>query len=282
DTADQVARRYPSVILLRQERNEGFARGNNLGLREAVGEWVLTLNPDAWLAPDWLETLLEFAKDKPHLGMAGGKILKPSEGSSAQIIDSLGIEIFRSRRVRDIGMGWMDAAIPAAPFRVFGICAAAALYRRSMLNDTQIRGEIFPERFFAYYEDADLAWRAWRRGWETWTIPTATAWHRRGGSPVGAKFSRRLTHRNRWWLIARNESFGETLLAAPEVYVHELLMILRVIRHPSLLKAGWESLGGVVAAIRDYRRLKPLNFSPPPFQRGLGFSSGSILRSLRG
>jgi GT2 family glycosyltransferase len=60
---------------------------------------------------------------------------------------------------------------------VFGACAAAALYRRRMIEDVSIGGSFFDPDFFAYREDADVAWRAQLLGWRCIYAPSAVGWH---------------------------------------------------------------------------------------------------------
>ncbi len=272
-TPDFIAERFPSVKLKQQTKNLGFAAGNNIAWGDIDAEWILTLNPDAWIEVDFVEALLTFAKGRPRIGIVGGKLLNSDAASQKRkVIDSLGIEIFRSRRVRDFKMGEEDEGQYTDPFRVFGVCAAAALHRVEMLRDTAIEGQVFPEHFFAYYEDADLAWRAWRRGWEAWTVPQAVGWHRRGGSPAGRRFSRELTHRNRLWLIARNEPLTRTLGGWSYLWRHEALMILRMLRYPYLFRKSWEAWRRLPRAIQERRSLSNLTDQPPPFQEGIGFS----------
>src|SRR6185503_14828369 len=92
---------------------------------------------------------------------------------------------------------------------VFGCCGAAALYRRSALFEMAPNGEIFPEIYFAYYEDVDLAWRMNLSGWRAVYVPSATAKHVRGGSTRGSAVTRRLVFRNRYILLARNDRLSE-------------------------------------------------------------------------
>ncbi len=272
-TPDLISSRYPQIKLIRLATNEGFAKGNNIGIRSTDSAWVVLLNPDARLETGWIECLLNFAADNPAAGALGGVLWSSGGGlPDRTLIDSTGIEIYKSRRVRDSGFGEGNAVLPVTPVRVFGICAAAVLLKRKMLDDIAIDGEIFPERFFCYYEDADLAWRAWRRGWQAWTIPAAEGFHRRGGSPIGSRFSRYYTHRNRLWMIIRNDEFYDLFRAIPEICIHELLMLARVIRYPYLLKAVWQSLGGVGRSLGERRRLQSNSSDPVPFQPGVGFS----------
>jgi GT2 family glycosyltransferase len=214
--------------------------------------------------------------------MLGGKLFRADSAAAGDgIIDSTGIEIYLSRRVKDRDAGTREQDAHKVPDRVFGVCAAAALYKREMLEDVSADGEFFPASFFCYYEDADLAWRAWRRGWEAWFVPAAWGWHRRGGAPVGSRFSRYYTQRNRLWLVARNEPLWKPLAALPALGWHELLLGLRLIRYPYLLKAVWESIRGLPAALRARARLPEINREPPPFHPGSGFSLKELVQALQ-
>lgn len=265
-----IEEKYPKVKLLPQNKNYGFAKANNIGIAHSNSEWILTLNPDAYLHEEWLERLMSFSQQHPDADMLGGKLLSTLK-DGFNIVDSLGIDIYTSRRVVDRGFRYLDVGRFNKVERIFGVCAAAALYRRKMLEDIKIDGEIFPEHFFAYYEDADVAWRAWRRGWKAYFVPDALGWHKRGGSPTGSRFSRELTHRNRIWLIARNEPLGATLRGGISLFWHEILMLLRTMRYPYLVKQCIGSLRGWLFAVRDRTKLETTNPEPPPFKRGVGF-----------
>lgn len=272
-TAEIVAAEFPAARLIRAGKNLGFAKGNNLGFEASTGEWILFLNPDARLASDWTENLLRTAAINPRAGALGGILYRETDNSGESPLDSTGIEIYMSRRVRDRNAGDGADCAPQVPERVFGVCAAAALYRREALVETLVGGELFPESFFCYYEDADLAWRCWRRGWEAWVNPAAVGWHRRGGSPTGAKFSRYLTQRNRLWMILRNDRIGSLIGALIWLMLHELILLVRMIRYPYLFKAAFESLAGIPRALEERKGLATTNFEAPPFQRGVGFSA---------
>ena len=273
-TADLISSDYPQVRLLRQSRNEGFARGNNCGIAAVEADWILTINPDAYIDPDYVTKLLNYAENRPRIGALTGKLLSVD----GRAIDSAGIEIYQSRRVKDRAHGLMDDGAWDAAERVFGVCAAAALYRREMLEDVAPDGVIFAESFFSYYEDADLAWRAWRRDWEAWYVPEAVGWHRRGGSPVGSRFSRYLTHRNRLWLIARNEPLCRLMGYPLPFFTHEFFMFLRMLRYPYLFKATYEAWRGLPEAL-SYRQLfKDVTQSKPTFAKGSGFYLSSAGR----
>ncbi len=272
NTCNLVNEHFTQVELVKNPENIGFAAANNIGIGMTDSEWLLTLNPDARIEPDWVEALLKYANGKGQVGALGGMLYRDQgEKNADKIIDSTGIEIYQSRRVRDRGFGEIDRGQYAKDERVFGICAAACLYRRKMLEDTKIDSEVFAESFFSYYEDADLAWRAWRRDWEAYYVPTAVGWHRRGGSPVGSRFSRELTHRSRYWMIARNEPQWKMLFGGFGFYWHEVLIFLRMLRYPYLFGTAIRTLLGIGKAARQRKLLKDISTSRLPFCQGSGF-----------
>ena len=95
------------------------------------------------------------------------------------MIDSAGIEWSLLFRHRDRGSNQPDRGQYDTPSLVFGVTGAAALYRRTALVDAAMEGEVLDERFFAYREDADLAFRLQWRGWDCLYEPSLVAWHER-------------------------------------------------------------------------------------------------------
>ncbi len=282
-TPDLIAEKYPDVRLIRREINGGFPSGNNIGINATVSDWVLTLNADTRPENNYIELLIKFASERPRLGSLTGKLYREKRSEKGElVIDSTGIEIFRSRRVKDRTTGLVDNGLWNNEERVFGVCAAAALYKREMLNDISPDGEAMPSCFFMNLEDADLAWRAWRRDWEAWYVPQAVCWHQRGGSPLGSPILRRCNHRNRLWLIARNEPLGRILKNLPSLIIHESLMFLRMLRYPYLFKSLFQALAGLPAAIRYRKSLPDTTDKPPPFVSGSGFSLTDVGNAIKG
>jgi GT2 family glycosyltransferase len=105
----------------------------------------------------------------------------------AGILDSTGIYFTPSLRHFDRGSGEPDAGAYEHFEFVFGVTGAAALYRREMIEDVSVDGEFFDQEFFAYREDADLAWRAQLLGWKCLYVSTAVAYHVRKVLPTNRK-----------------------------------------------------------------------------------------------
>lgn len=201
-TADFIKKEYPRVTLLENKSNLGAAKARNQGVARARGTWVLTLDCDIVLENDFFALLAAVSHTcGADIGMVQPKILSADKNT----IYSCGIHLSRLRRFYDIGKGRADCAGFRASRKVFGVCSAAALYRRKMLEEIKEDTGYFDERFFFLVEDVDLAWRAQRRGWRAQFIPEAVCYHAgdSSGTPKGVR--QYLCLRNRYFSIAKNE-----------------------------------------------------------------------------
>jgi GT2 family glycosyltransferase len=208
--------------------NVGFAAAANELIRTTSGLYLLLLNPDAYLAPDYLARLREAAESDPRIGSVTGKLLRPEARSGGPIIDSTGHVLCRSRVAVNRGENEPDRGQLDEPGEVFGVCAAAALYRRAMLEDVRIGDEYFDSAFFAYLEDVDLDWRARLRGWRAYYVPTAVAVHARGHrGKRHLKNARVLRHslKNRY-LMLRNDRLPDVFRDLPVIVGAEILRFL--------------------------------------------------------
>lgn len=167
------------VEVIRSKINTGFSRAHNELIRSSSSEFVLVLNPDAALRPDFLAEIARSLEARLDAASASGKLLRMDRTT----IDSTGILMLRSQRHLDRGAGQPDLGQFDRPEDIFGPSGAAALYRRSALEQAAVDGEVFDENFFAYREDADLAWRLRLFGWTSIYVPTAVAFHRRRVTP---------------------------------------------------------------------------------------------------
>jgi GT2 family glycosyltransferase len=185
-TRDLLAKAGPEVRVIYNDTNVGFAAAQNQAARLAQGNWLLSLNPDVVLSPDFVAEAISSGNLDPKIGVVCGKLLRwiPNENPEfTQIIDSTGIYFLPNLRHLDRGAGEPDHGQFAQMEYVFGATGAAALYRRSMVDDVSVNGEFFDEQFFAYREDADLAWRAQLIGWRCLYTPEAVGWHVRRVTP---------------------------------------------------------------------------------------------------
>jgi len=174
---DFVRHNFPKVNIIELGENYGFAKANNIAMREALHKkinYISLLNNDTKADKRWLESLVYVSKMNEKIGMCASKMLLMSDPS---IIDSTG-HVFLSGKIGDRGHGEIDSGQYDHKLDVIGACAGACLYKREMLEDIGL----FDESFITYCEDAELSWRAHNRGWKAKYVPDSIVLHRHGGT----------------------------------------------------------------------------------------------------
>jgi GT2 family glycosyltransferase len=212
------------LIVIRNERNVGFARAANQAVAAANADWILLLNLDIDLRPDYTSRLLDAAKRGSRIGSLTGKLLRPPV-DGVVLVDSTGHVLFRNGWAGNRGENLPDVDQWEKSEEVFGVTAAAAMYRMQMLREIS-DGEArpFDERFFAYIEDVDVDWRMRWLGWKAWYEPSAVAIHRRSATKA-RRSPAILRHilKNRLLLIANNDLGPQSLARLPGVAAFTVL-----------------------------------------------------------
>ena len=229
-------RKYNVTIdVLREDHNTGFAAAANRGIRETGQPWVVLLNPDCAVRPDFARQLFSALADRPdahRVGSVTPKLMRAT-GSNLEpshIVDAAGMLVTPSGRHLDRGAGMTDTNEFDRPAWVFGGTGAAGLFRREALADVSYpNGEIFAESFFAYREDAELAWRLQLRGWRCLYTPRAMAAHARGFKPERGRRDHAeinlLSVRNRFLLRGHCADLGWHLRCLPWWLLRDLAVV---------------------------------------------------------
>ncbi len=188
---------HPTVISVALTTNIGFSGGNNAALTHCTNPWLLLLNNDAYVEPGAIAALRTATQCDPHVGAISATLVF---AHAPDLIASNGILLRRDGVAVDHGMTEPVSQLPLQCFPVAGASGGAVLLRRAMIEDIGL----FPDDFFNYLEDVDLAWRALLRGWQTHTCPTAIVLHVYSAtSGQGSSFKQRLLGRNRWRTLLR-------------------------------------------------------------------------------
>jgi len=264
DGSAEIAEKRPgdlATTIVREERNTGFAAASNRGIAATSEPWILLLNPDCAPRPDLARRLLDAVAGHPkaaRIGAVSPKLLR-AEGPDIEarpIIDAVGMVVTCSGRHFDRGAGTDDDGTYDRPAWVFGGTAAAILLRREALDDVAYPDtEFFAESFFAYREDAELAWRLQLRGWQCLYAPSAVAAHRRGFRPEEGRHGHvainRYSVRNRFLLRRHCADLWWHLRCFPWWLLRDLLVVGACL---TVERASLPALGDVRRLRSDSRR----------------------------
>ena len=232
-----------NVIVRRLEKNLGFAGAHNLGAKEFVDSdfnYLLILNPDLRLAPDAIWKMVVTMETHPNCGSVCPKLIRADENLNEvtpRKLDAAGMYLTKTLRHFDRGSECLDDGHYDKEEEVFGGSGACLMLRREAVLDVQVTSDdsvlnkvwvgitdeeekrlpLFDEGFFAYREDADLAWRMQLYGWGCLYVPSAVGFHRRVVLPerrsiLPAELNSHSV-RNRFLLQLNNYSIGQSVAA---------------------------------------------------------------------
>lgn len=174
-TAQAVSDRFPSVLVLENPQNLGFAEGNNVGLQRALedsADHIMLLNNDTVVAPEMLNELLAVLKSDPAVGIVGPKMLYYDQ---PDVIWSAGNRIdWRCGDTIRLQAEQPDSGLTESPSEVDFITACGILLRRQVIDQIGL----LDRRYFIYYEETDWCMRARGAGWRIMYAPRARMWHK--------------------------------------------------------------------------------------------------------
>lgn len=223
---------FPEVELIALPENRGFSAAVNMGIRASRGDFVVALNNDTVADPGWLEVLVGTMESRPEMSFGASMLLSYRE---PDVIDSIGDGYSRFGLGFKIGVHRRNAGQYREPFEVFGACAAASIYRRSMLDEVGL----FDEDFFAYMEDIDLSIRARMAGHRCLAIPGAIVYHIGSASNGGdtSPFSISMTAKNILFILFKDIPGPLLLQVIPLAFAAQVALVflcLTTRRYPGL------------------------------------------------
>lgn len=205
---------YPFINTLALKNNKGFAGGNTEGLKLVNGEFLVLLNNDSRLSKDWLLNMVQAITSDDRIGMCSSKII--IDGTNK--IDSVGDSF--TTAFTGTKCGFLQDANNFNEKKYFhGACAAAAIYRVSMINEVGF----LDEDFFLNHEDTDLNLRAWLAGWKCLYVPEAVAYHQVSAS-IGSLSDMSVYYfsRNNEWVWIKNVPLHLMLRYLPQRIIYEI------------------------------------------------------------
>ncbi len=181
-TVDMVRSRFPWVRVIDAGVNHGFGKANNIGIREGRGRYFLLCNPDLTFLPGELEKWIAWMDAHPEIGISGPRLMNPdgTDQDSCYRFPGLWTPIFRRTPLGKTPWGkrhneryLMRGMDRTQEQDVDWVLGASMLIRREVIDKIGA----FDERFFMYFEDADLCRRAWHSGFRVAFTPVARVLH---------------------------------------------------------------------------------------------------------
>jgi hypothetical protein len=204
-----IKEKYPEVQLIISAENLGFAGGNNIAIKQTKGDYVLLLNNDTEVKPDFLESFVELMESDKRIGITSSKILYFYEDNMIQYAGMSALNPITSRGGSD-GDKEIDNGQYNNVKETFYPHGACMMIRKSVLEEI---GLLY-EGYFLYYEEYDFADRVRQAGYKIYYQPNATILHKESiatgkNSPLKTYY----LNRNRVLFLRRN-SHGFTFLLA--------------------------------------------------------------------
>ena len=267
-----VAERFPSVRTIPLDRNYGFTGGYNRALAQVEAEYYELINSDIEVSPDWLGPLVEWMDGHPDCGACGPKLhswferdLFEYAGAAGGLIDRYGYPFCRGRVMGKVekDLGQYDK-----PADVFWVTGACLMVRSSVWK--ALGG--LDDRFFAHMEEIDLCWRMQLAGWRVSVVPSSVVWHIGGGTlPASSPQKLRLNYRNNLLMLENNlaRTFAADIPERPltdkqlrrcrnraKRRIFTRMVLDGASAAVYLLTGKWSSFRAVLAAHREYRKLR--------------------------
>lgn len=200
-----VSQSQNQKITLIKNSNTGFSAGNNLGIKKAVGENILLLNPDTKLESDTLEKVLDFVKEKPNLGIVGCKVLKPDGSLDLACrrrfpnpVNSFSRLFLKNNK----DYNYLDKSEDET-MQVDSVMGAFLLIKKSVIENVGL----LDESFFMYGEDLDWCFRVKDNGFEVWYYPQSSITHFKGSSSVQVPFKALKWFHDAMWIFYKKHYF---------------------------------------------------------------------------
>jgi GT2 family glycosyltransferase len=225
ESAEFVERNYPTVKLIRNIENSGYAGGNNLGFAVAQGDYIFMLNPDTEMDTLCVERLANTLMRNEKIGICGAKLLLLSHPDTLQHAGGryhvLGISVDRGMLERDNGQYDLQEEVTF-------VCGAALMFKKKLLLEI---GE-FDKSFFMYHEEVDFCIRALLHNYSVVYVPTAIVYHK---SAFFAEISNEKSnpivvfhkHKNTYIILLKNFPFSTIIQWYPVSIFYKVFWVTK-------------------------------------------------------
>ena len=190
--------------ILLNSKNNGFAKSVNQGIEKTKHQWIVLLNNDLTMEPNWLQLISQSIKKNKNQKIATffGTVLN----KNGTKFESQGLDFFIEGKAKNISNNKKfnkSKILKLKPSTIFGASASLIVYKKEIIQKVGL----FDNDFFAYLEDVDVALRLHNLNYQTLYVPQAISYHLGGGTSKRMKNIRsRLSYRNWFYIIIKNYS----------------------------------------------------------------------------
>lgn len=247
DTQQFLQTHYPQIKIIRLKKNEGFAKGYNVGLEQITADYFVLLNQDVEITSGWIDILVQHMQDNPLAAACQPKIRSyhhktyfEHAGAAGGWIDMLGYPFCKGRIFNHVeeDFGQYDNSD-----QIFWASGAAMCVRSELF----FRMKGFDEDYFAHMEEIDLCWRLKRSGYQILAVNNVVVYHVGGGSLSKENpYKTYLNFRNSLSMIFKNLDGLELLWKLPlRIFVFDTLAVLNELRQKkwrdalAIIRADW-------------------------------------------
>ncbi|MCU0287914.1 MAG: glycosyltransferase family 2 protein [Acidobacteria bacterium] len=236
EVIDTFAKDHPALKRITLDFNSGYAAGANTGIRNTHAELVLVANADTIFAANFNDIVIrKFAVD-PELAILSPLIMRFDNHT----VDSAGQIYSNSLYPKEIGFGQPLAKVDIGEKKIFSVCGAATIFRRSALERLKLDNDYYDEDFFIFWEDFDIGWRAQLLGMKVFFSPAALVCHYRSGTlekgprSFVARFSLALARpafikfhlvKNRYLTLLKNFRLKQFYWTLPFIIVKDIVWV---------------------------------------------------------
>ncbi|PWK18698.1 glycosyltransferase family 2 protein [Xanthomarina spongicola] len=181
DSCQMVKQLFPKIKLIENKSNDGFSKGNNIGVRQAQGDYLCILNPDTIVAEDTFEILLKFAETKSDLGILGCRLIDGKGQFLPESKRNIPTPVVSIKKV----LGYTKPYY-ASQVNENSIGKVAILVGAFMIMKRNVYLEVggFDEDYFMYGEDLDLSYKILKAGYQNYYNPETSVIHFKGESTL--------------------------------------------------------------------------------------------------
>ena len=213
DSVSLIENNFPSVKIIQNQLNEGYAKGYNDALKDLKEKYFVLLNSDIEVTDNWIEPIINLMEENPNISACQPKILVYNNkdsfeyaGASGGYIDNLGYPFTRGRIFDEIepdNNQYDDVK------EIFWASGACFFVRADHFNE--VNG--FDNDFFAHQEEIDLCWRLKIKGYQIMAHPRSVVYHVGGGTlDDSSPFKTYLNFRNNLFMLTKNLNFLSLLI----------------------------------------------------------------------